>query len=102
MRFRQLSKEVCAFVAKQSIGNTYDRSKKITHWNFTAKRIIASDKKHLILRNSVLTPENIKQAKYPASIKMEEPIWKNTIFWKSSMLRISVLKKDVHKRDFVK
>lgn len=87
---------------KQSIGTTYDRSKKIPHWNFTAKGIATSGKKSLILRNFMFKPENVEQTKYSASIKMEEPLWKDTLFWKISMLRNSVKKKYFHKRDFVK
>lgn len=84
---------------KQSTLMTHDRSKKIPHWNFTAKSIVASGKKQPILRTSILTPGNAELAKYAVSIKTEEPIWKDTVVWKISILRTSVKQKNISTRE---
>lgn len=47
----------------------------------------------------MLTLENIAQAKYSTSIKMEESIWKDIVFWKIFVLRTSVKKRKTSTRD---
>lgn len=74
------------------------RPKKIPHWNFTAKSIVASGKKQSILRTSILTLGNVELAKYIKSIKTERPIWKDTVFWKIFIHRTSVKQNNISSR----